>query len=252
MHASSEHSGSATKFLESSTQVIEEDIIEFENKGIDHSALQDTTTIASKLPPNRQSLRREHFSPRRGKVRRRQACASMSCSCACHRVVATSKRFWAIEYTPLAVLLRSCDTGACTATKYGFNFRIALSQLGIKRAVIAQCQILSASEGYSIRSALKTEHVVPYTSPGFEVIWKLQTDQISLEEAQSTLVQLFRSDEEAFREHVNPGGVSYIEVSTRIVHSSCQCFDCCAEHCGCQTRKGSSKKYRSAPRAFCA
>ena len=220
MHASSEHSKHATKFIESSTQVIEEEIVASENMDVGHSALQGTTTTASNSPPYRQILRREHLTSRRGIVRRRQACASMSCPCACHRTVATSKRFWAIEYTPLAVLLQSCDTGACTATKYGFNFRIALSQLGIKRAVVAQYQILSASDGYSIRSALKIEHVVPYTSPGFEALWRLQTHQISLEEAQHTLVQLFRSDPVAFREHVNPDGVSYIEVCTHIVHSS--------------------------------
>lgn len=87
------------------------------------------------------------------------------------------------------------------------------------------------------------EHVVPYTSPGFETIWRLQTQQISLEEAKCTLVQLFQSDPVAFREHVNPGGVSYIEVSPHIVLSSHQGFDSRAEHSGNQTRKTSSARY---------
>ncbi|KXH41656.1 hypothetical protein CNYM01_09833 [Colletotrichum nymphaeae SA-01] len=55
------------------------------------------------------------------------------------------------------------------------------------------------------------EQIVPYTSPGFEIIWRCQTYSIGFEEASESLRQLYRADPQGFSRHVNPGGKSYIE-----------------------------------------
>ena len=67
------------------------------------------------------------------------------------------------------------------------------------------------------RPAFEVERIVPYTSPGFETLWRCKEQLITIEEARDKLVDLYRSDP-TFKNHVNPGGESYIEVGllTRI------------------------------------
>jgi hypothetical protein len=62
------------------------------------------------------------------------------------------------------------------------------------------------------RPAFEVERIVPYTSPGFEILWRCQIDLITVEEAQKSLVDLYHSDP-TFKDHVDPAGKSYIEVS---------------------------------------
>lgn len=175
--------------------------------------MQDSATPPPDISLYRQNVRRAPLVSQRAMTRLRENCTSRFCSCICHRTVATSTRFWAFEYFPLASFLRKCDTNTCNTAKFGFDVRIALTRLGIKRAVVAHYYILSASGGFSIHASLKPELVVPYTSPGFEIIWKTRTHQMTIQKAQVELTKLFRTDPGAFRDHVNPSGGSYIEVT---------------------------------------
>lgn len=106
---------------------------------------------------------------------------------------------------------QSCDTKSCNATKYGLAFRFALSQLGIRWSVDVKLQILTASGKLSLRPGLEVERIVPYTSPGFEILWNCKNGIITFEKARDGLVDLYRTDP-TFKTHINPGGKSYIEV----------------------------------------
>ena len=145
------------------------------------------------------------------KLRSDWNCAERTCSCSCHHTVRTTQSFWSLEYTPLYVFRQTCDNKSCGATKYGGTFRFALSQLGIRWSAVIQFYILAAPGKFLFRPAFEVERIVPYTSPGFETLWKCQSHLITVEEARDRLVYLYRSDS-TFKNHVDPGGKSYIEV----------------------------------------
>jgi hypothetical protein len=156
----------------------------------------DSHAVSCNLPP---------------RVRRRWNCAERHCSCCCHRTAKTAGRFWAVKYTPLDVFRQTCNSKSCNATKYGGIFRFALSPLGIWWSANIQFHVLAAQGKFSLRPAFEVERIIPYTSPGFETLWKCKNHLITFEEARDRLVDLYRSDP-TFKNHVNPGGKSYIEV----------------------------------------
>lgn len=145
------------------------------------------------------------------RVRRRWNCAERHCSCCCHRTAKTAGRFWAFKYTPLDVFRQTCNNKSCNVTKYGGTFSFALSPLGIWWSAIIQFHVLAAQGKFSLRPAFEVERIVPYTSPGFETLWRCENNLITFEEARDRLIDLYRSDP-TFKNHVNPGGKSYIEV----------------------------------------
>jgi hypothetical protein len=145
------------------------------------------------------------------KSRRYWNCAEKHCSCSCHRIARTTRRFWALEYTPLDIFRQACDNKSCNVTKYGGTFRFALSQLGVRWSGVIQFHLHAAPGKFLFRPAFEVERIVPYTSPGFEILWRCQLKMITIEEARDRLVDLYRSDP-TFKDHINPGGKSYIEV----------------------------------------
>ncbi|KAK1976778.1 hypothetical protein LZ30DRAFT_602800 [Colletotrichum cereale] len=151
----------------------------------------------------------------RARARARRSCLSRSCSCSCHRTERTSRRFWALEYTPPAVFRQTCDVPSCNAAKYGGTFRIALSQLGVRWAAAIQFYILAESGKFSMRPCFEMERIVSYTFPGFELIWRCKDGFIGFEEARNGLLELKRTDP-TFPAHVNPDGKSHIEVIIQI------------------------------------
>ncbi|KAK2036714.1 ankyrin [Colletotrichum somersetense] len=169
------------------------------------------SAASSRQPPESlaPATKLQHMVVPRPKLR--GSCLSRYCSCSCHRTEKTSRRFWALEYTPLAVLQQTCDVPSCNAAKYGGSFRIALSQLGVRWAAAIQFYILVESGKFSLRPCLEVEPIVPYTSPGFELIWRCEMGLIRFEEARKGLIELKRTDP-TFGKHVDPSGRSYIEV----------------------------------------
>ncbi|KAF8855102.1 hypothetical protein BDZ45DRAFT_805312 [Acephala macrosclerotiorum] len=160
----------------------------------------DSHTIACIQPP---------------KFRNHWNCAERHCSCSCHYTARTTRRFWALEYTPLYVFRQNCDNKSCNGNKYGGKFSFALSQLGIRWSAIIQFHILATPGKFLFRPGFEVERIVPYTSPGFETLWRCQNLLITAEEARDRLVDLYRSDP-TFKNHVNPGGISYIEELLRV------------------------------------
>ncbi|KAK1999868.1 ankyrin [Colletotrichum falcatum] len=167
--------------------------------------------VSPRQPPGSVASVTNSLSTASPRPKARGNCLSRSCSCSCHRTKRTSRRFWALEYTPPTVFQQACDIPSCNTAKYGGSFRIALSQLGVRWAAAIQFYVLSESGKFSMRPCLEVERIVPYTSPGFEFIWRYVEGLIDFEAAQKGLVELRRTDP-TFPTHVNPGGKSYIEV----------------------------------------
>lgn len=143
--------------------------------------------------------------------RRRFDCTIKHCSCRCHYRVGISRRFWALDYNPWVALRGGCDRTECDATEYGVNLRVALSQLGVNWSLTIGVQVQLVANRVGLRPNLQVERIVPYTSLGFELIWRCKHGLITYEEAQTGLVKLHRSDP-TFKNHVAPNGKSYIEV----------------------------------------
>ena len=149
------------------------------------------------------------YTPPRRVVR--QDCATKACSCSCHRSSRISRRFWALDYTSLSPPSNKCDNPSCTASAYGFRLRVALSQLGIPWSVTIGLRFLAGIGSFSIQPALQVERVVKYTSPGFEIIWRLQHQLITADDACISFRLLAREDP-TLKLHVDPSGSSYVEV----------------------------------------
>ncbi|KAL3294526.1 Ankyrin repeat-containing protein [Colletotrichum asianum] len=154
-----------------------------------------------------------HQAIKRQKLKYRQDCLSRSCCCQCHHSERASGRFWALDYSLMGIF-QTCNVEECNAAKYGVNVRLALTQLGIHRSVVIKVHFLSGLGSFSPSFSLQTDCTVPYTSPGFEVIWRCQNGMIKYEDARSRLIHLYQSDP-SFRYHVNPAGKSYIEELVR-------------------------------------
>ena len=138
-------------------------------------------------------------------------CAMLQCHCSCHLTKQISSRFWYIHYSPLAHILRNCDTATCTARRHRLQFRAALSQLGIPWAVILGVNLTLEVGKYTLWPALQLQRVVKYTSPGFEILWKLSEEQLGWDDAEAQFRELYRMDP-TFCSQVDPSGRGYLEV----------------------------------------
>jgi hypothetical protein len=139
-------------------------------------------------------------------------CAVLECHCSCHLTKQVGSRFWFIQYTPLADMLKICENTACTARRHRIQFRIALSQMGISWAVILGLDLTFEMGKFALRPGLQLERVVKYTSPGFETLWKLSKGKLSWDDAQARFRELHRTDG-TLCSQVDPEGHGYLQVS---------------------------------------
>ncbi|KAH9231744.1 hypothetical protein K456DRAFT_1773259 [Colletotrichum gloeosporioides 23] len=170
----------------------------------------ELTESAAPLSNQAIDVANTHRAIKRQKLKYRQDCLSRSCCCQCHHSERASGRFWALDYSLMGIF-QTCNVEECNAAKYGANLRLALTRLGIHRSVVIKVHFLSRMGSFSPSFSLQTDCTVPYTSPGFEVIWRCQNGMIEYEDARKRLTDLYQSDP-SFRYHVNPAGKSYIEV----------------------------------------
>jgi hypothetical protein len=147
--------------------------------------------------------------------RQRPQCAMLQCHCSCHFTKQINSRFWYIHYSPLAHMLKNCDTATCTARHHRLQFRAALSQLGIPWAVMLGVNLALEVGKFTLCPALQLQRVVKYTSPGFEILWKLSEDKLGWNDAKTQFRELYRMDP-TFCSHVDPSGHGYLEVSNRL------------------------------------
>ncbi|RSL61639.1 hypothetical protein CEP53_005027 [Fusarium sp. AF-6] len=127
-------------------------------------------------------------------------------ACSCY-LTGASGRFWFLQYTPLSMLTGNGGSGCSCA---GLRLRLALSKYGVPIAIVAGIGFMVDGSGLELRPALRVERIVKYTSPGFETIWRLENNLISLAEARQRFIELYRSDS-SLRYHKDPAGNSYIQ-----------------------------------------
>ena len=107
------------------------------------------------------------------------------------------------------MVLGDCDNPRCDRREYIYSFRMTLCQLGFPWAFTATLGIQS---GYSIGLVLRPQHIVRYTSPGFELLYKIHMEYITLDEGISEFTELYRKDP-SFIHQVDPAGQGYIQVT---------------------------------------
>jgi hypothetical protein len=123
-----------------------------------------------------------------------------------------SGRFWFLEYTPLSTFLQNRENGRCGSRQFCLNFRLAFSNYGIPYAIVAGLNFKIDTIGFDLHPTLRTERVVKYTSPVLETLYRLKHCLISLEDAQTKFVELYRSDP-SLKHHRDPSGQSYLQVA---------------------------------------
>lgn len=147
----------------------------------------------------------------------RPQCAVLQCHCSCHFTKQISSRFWYIHYSPLADMLKNCDTATCMARRHRLQFRAALSQLGIPWAVILGVDLTLEVGKFTLCPTLQLQRVVKYTSLGFEILWKLSEEELGWDDAGAQFRELYRMDP-TFCSQVDPSGHGYLEVGDRLFH----------------------------------
>ena len=138
-------------------------------------------------------------------------CCQGKCNCRCHQVHVYQGRFWAVQIPQFSRMLMDCDRPYCRIRRYRQSYRLALSRIGIPIAVEVTLNFGQTLNGYSISPSLSFPAIRKYTSPGFEVIWKLENCLISLTEAMSTLQHLFNQRQISVYD-VDPSGKGWLEV----------------------------------------
>lgn len=163
--------------------------------GGDSSGLNEESRSEVRLPPFR--------SPRIPRCDRKR------CRCSCHANESSTWKCLFVRYTPLDAVLRSCDQSTCSARRYQF-LRVQLLWLGIPVAVQLGGEFITGAAGYALRPSLQVHAVVRATSPGFEVLFRLEQGELDTETAKEKFRQLYRSDS-TLRTHVNPVGQTYAQ-----------------------------------------
>ena len=139
-------------------------------------------------------------------------CIETGCQCRCHTIVAASGRFWSIEASSMQRLLQSCDRPGCNTRQYSICQRIALSRYGLNFAVVIGFRLGYGPAGYTLAPSLRLSPIVPYTSPGFQILWKMSTEQVSMEEGFSDLDKLFQARKISPYD-VDPSGRGWVQVT---------------------------------------
>ncbi|UPK97428.1 hypothetical protein LCI18_008363 [Fusarium solani-melongenae] len=183
-------------------------MIQMRDLGISSSSEASSSSDSVTEPEALSSSSLIKYTPPRRIVR--QDCTIKACSCSCHRISRISRRFWALDYTGLFPPGNKCDQPTCTASAYGFRLRVALSQLGIPWSVTMGLRLLVGIGSFSIQPALQAERFVPYTSPGFEIIWRFEHRFMNADEA-CTAFRKFAQEDPSLHLHVDPSGSSYVE-----------------------------------------
>jgi hypothetical protein len=85
-----------------------------------------------------------------------------------------------------------------------------LSWLGIPVAILISGELVTGTAGYSLRPSLQIHRVVGEKSLGFNIMLRLEWDDLDAEAAKDLFQQLYRSDS-TFKTHINPQGRTYLQ-----------------------------------------
>ncbi|RSL90251.1 hypothetical protein CDV31_015731 [Fusarium ambrosium] len=184
------------------SQAQEGDPDQLEHEGDTDNTKASTSTVTD---PSSNSHQEHHITLSTTSARSNTR-GSRRYACSCYLTGACG-RFWFLQYTPLSIFTGNRGSGCSCA---GLRLRLALSKYGVPIAVVAGIGFMLDGSGLELRPALRVERVVKYTSPGFETIWRLENNLISLAEARQRFIELYRSDS-SLRYHKDPAGNGYIQ-----------------------------------------
>jgi hypothetical protein len=141
-----------------------------------------------------------------------KACFSAKCCCACHDNISFSGRSWFLKVPMLSQIQNPCSRSSCGYAKKA-SLWISLTQIGIPWAVYARLEIMWNFQNAFISPSLSFERVVRHTSPGFKLLWELESGQKgNWPEARQELLDIFESGRASHRD-IDPDGETWLEVS---------------------------------------
>jgi hypothetical protein len=106
-------------------------------------------------------------------------------------------------------LLRYCKN----KNEYRISSFLGLCRFGLLWAFQASLDLSWGNYGFSITPKLQIRQLVKHTSPGFEVLWKCQTDRLDIQSAREALFELF-STGIASPTDIDPQGRTWLEVNS--------------------------------------
>ncbi|CEL00650.1 hypothetical protein ASPCAL00248 [Aspergillus calidoustus] len=171
-----------------------------------HTAASDAQNASSISSPNAAS----NLSPATNPVSTTQLSHLASASSRRKLVNCALHHLWGWEYSPLSTLSRPCDAPECTAKRYRWGLKFALTRYGVPFMVSTSLEFLWGAGKYSLRPALSLERVVNYTSPGFEALWHFANGNLSVLDTQQQFRELARCDP-SLKDHIHPGGRNYVQ-----------------------------------------
>lgn len=148
----------------------------------------------------------------------RTRCLRDRCICACHDTTSSSGRFWSWNISSPWALVRPCDRASCQDRTLKARYYVSFSRFKIPWSVKFCFELALGLNGCSISSSLQPVRVVPFTSPGFVLLWKCQTYQIGWSEARPALQNLF-DEGKASPLDVDPAGKTWLEVTAARTNS---------------------------------
>jgi hypothetical protein len=151
----------------------------------------------------------------RSKLQKEDLCRTNKCCCDCHDTISILSRSWPLRMSCSAWLRNRCTKSSCIYAKKA-SFWMSLSPIGIPLAICIGLDVMRSAEGFSISPSLSFPNVVKRTSPGFELLWKIQRGTIKdWATAREQLLDLFETGRASPRD-VDPDGESWLEVSSSV------------------------------------
>lgn len=140
-----------------------------------------------------------------------ELCRLKRCCCACHETVSIQGRFWPTKLSSSLWLWKSCNKSTCRNAR-GASILVSLTQIGIPLAFCVGLEFMIGSRESYIHPFLNLPPVVRRTSPGFKLLWELQTGQrADWNRAKEDLLELFQTGK-ASPKDVDPDGETWLEV----------------------------------------
>jgi hypothetical protein len=151
-----------------------------------------------------------------------ELCSRNRCCCVCHDTLLLQGRAWSLKLPSAHSLWKPCNKKSCENSKNA-SLWIGLSQIGIPYAIRAGLSFMFNSQRSFITPSLDFQRVVRNTSPGFKLLWELETEQRGdWTRVRQDLMELFDSGQASPRD-VDRDGRTWLEVCP-VISSFCEVF----------------------------
>ena len=141
----------------------------------------------------------------------RKVCYTKTCCCTCHDSSFVQGEGWSLKLPSSSWLWNSCSKASCKNSKTT-SIWISLTSIGVPWAIRAGLSYMFSSQQSYISPSLDFQRVVKNTSPGFKLLWELETGQRrDWKIAQKDLAVLFESGQASPRD-LDRDGRTWLEV----------------------------------------